>query len=158
MIISFLTLKKISPLSNRISKNSDSNLIQKARKNTASFQNSVVLLFLQYYQSWQNYLEIVAALVIYIYWWMISISKINTTFRLIYTMYQFCIFHDYIICWTLKYSVFWFTQKRCSFYSKQSESIFVQSLDATQQIFHINILHYFSLRKVISSDWFRNCE
>ena len=61
MIISFLTLKKISPLSNRISKNSDSNLIQKARKNTASFQNSIVLLFLQYYESWQNYLEIVAA-------------------------------------------------------------------------------------------------
>lgn len=59
MIISFLTLKKISPLSNRISKNSDSNLIQKARKNTASVQNSRVLLFLQYYQSWQNYLEIV---------------------------------------------------------------------------------------------------
>jgi len=146
MIISFLTLKKISPLSNRISKNSDSNLIQKARKNTASFQNSIVLLFLQYYQSWQNYLEIVAARLLY------------TTFRLIYSMYQFCIFHDYIICWTLKYSVFWFTQKRCSFYSKQSESIFVQSLDATQQIFHINILHYFSLRKVISCDWFRNCE
>ena len=61
MIISFLTLKKISPLSNRISKNSDSNLIQKARKNTASFQNSRVLLCLQYYQSWPNYLEIVAA-------------------------------------------------------------------------------------------------
>ena len=59
MIISFLTLKKISPLSNRISKNSDSNLIQKARKNTASFQNSIVLLYLQYYESWQNYLEIV---------------------------------------------------------------------------------------------------
>ena len=153
MIISFLTLKKISPLSNRISKNSDSNLIQKARKNTASFRNSRVLLFLQYYQSWQNYLEIVAARLFYIYLWMIS-----TTFRLIYTMFQVCIFHDYIICWTLKYSVFWFTQKRCSFYSKQSESIFVQSLDATQQIFHINILHYFSLRKVISCDWFRNCE
>ena len=65
MIISFLTLKKISPLSNRISKNSDSNLIQKARKNTASFQNSIVLLFLQYYQSWQNYLEIVAARLLY---------------------------------------------------------------------------------------------
>ena len=76
MIISFLTLKKISPLSNRISKNSDSNLIQKARKNTASFQNSVVLLFLQYYQSWQNYLEIVDMRLIYIYWWMISLYKI----------------------------------------------------------------------------------
>ena len=73
MIISFLALKKISPLSNRISKNSDSNLIQKARKNTASFQNSIVLLFLQYYESWQNYLEIVAARLFYIYLWMISI-------------------------------------------------------------------------------------
>ena len=68
MIISFLTLKKISPLSNRISKNSDSNLIQKARKNTASVQNSRVLLFLQYYQSWPNYLEIVVMRVIYSYW------------------------------------------------------------------------------------------
>ena len=76
MIISFLTLKKISPLSNRISKNSDSNLIQKARKNTASVQSSRVLLFLQYYQSWPNYLEIVVMRVIYSYWWMISIYKI----------------------------------------------------------------------------------
>ena len=67
MIISFLTLKKISPLSNRISKNSDSNLIQKARKNTASVQSSRVLLFLQYYQSWPNYLEIVVMRVIYSY-------------------------------------------------------------------------------------------
>ena len=83
MIISFLTLKKISPLSNRISKNSDSNLIQKARKNTASFQNSIVLLFLQYYQSWQNYLEIIDMRLIYILRSGSFIQFINFVFSMI---------------------------------------------------------------------------